>query len=81
MKEYHYAGWIVFDLKLLVFITVLCLLLSVAVISIFFRERKWHEHLTFFFAVFIIAFAVSVVIFNTLAHYPVFRIETIFPFP
>jgi hypothetical protein len=81
MGQHLYAGWIVLDLRLLVFVLLISLFLTVSIITLFVRGRRWHEYVTIFVAVYTLAFAVILVVFNVIARYPVFRVEALFPFP
>lgn len=81
MGQHLYAGWIVLDLRLLVFVVLISLFLTVSVITLFVRGRRWHEYVTIFVATYSLAFVVILAIFNWIASYPVFRVEALFPFP
>lgn len=81
MGQHLYAGWIVLDLRLLVFVILISLFLTVSVITLFVRGRRWHEYVTIFLAVYAIAFVLILLIFNLIARYPVLRVEALFPFP
>lgn len=81
MGQHLYAGWIVLDLRLLVFVLLISLFLTVSIITLFVRGRRWHEYVTIFIAVYALSFVVILVIFNLIARYPVFRLEALFPFP
>lgn len=81
MGQHLYAGWIVFDLRLLIFVLLLSLFLTVSTITLFVRGKRWHEYATLFVALYTSAFVLILVVFNWIARYPVFRIEALFPFP
>ncbi|MEC8022715.1 MAG: hypothetical protein VX223_02205 [Myxococcota bacterium] len=81
MNEYHYAAWIVFDLRLLIFVALISLFLAIGTVALLFKGKQWHDYLTAFISLFVTIFVVTIVIFNGLANYPVFLIEDIFPFP
>ncbi len=80
-SQYLYAGWVVLDVRLLLFVVLISLFLSVSVISLFVRNKRWHEYATLFVALYSITFLVLLVIFNGLARYPVFQVRALFPFP
>ena len=81
MLQHLYAGWIVVDVRLLAFVLMISLFLVVSIISLLIRGRRWHEYVTLFVALYTLSVAVILIIFNWIAQYPVFRIETMFPFP
>ncbi len=81
MNSYHYAAWVVFDLRLLAFVSLISLFLSLGVVALFFRGRAWHEYLTAFFGVFALVLAITILVFNQIAAYPVFLVEDVFQFP
>ncbi len=81
MSQNLYAGWIVLDLRLLVFILLISLFLTVSVLTLFVRGRRWHEYVSLSIALYAIAFTLILIVFNLIAKYPVFRVEALFPFP
>ncbi len=81
MSEYHYAAWVVFDLRLFLFVVAISALLSVGLVALFFRGNRWHEYVTGFIAVFALVLLVTLLVFNSIAAYPVFMVEDVFPFP
>ena len=80
-QGWQYAAWVAVDLRLLLFLMFISLLSSFGVCLILVRKRD----LTRVLATFIVAYAVSLsgllLVFNTIAHYPVFEIQSFFPFP
>ena len=76
-----YAGWFVVDVRLLGFVLLISAFLTLGIIALFFRGRRWHEYVTGFVTIFIAVLVVSVLVFNRIASYPVFLIEAMFPFP
>jgi hypothetical protein len=81
MNSYHYAAWVVFDLRLFAFVSLISLFLSLGVVALFFKGRNWHEYLTAFVGVFVLVLVVTVFVFNQIAAYPVFLVEDVFQFP
>lgn len=81
MNEHLYAGWVVVDLRLFLFTLLVSLFLTVSMLALFARGRKWHEYITMFVAIYSLAVTTIILIFNEVAGYPIFRIEAFFPFP
>lgn len=80
-NPYLYAGWFVVDVRLLSFVLAVCLLLTVGTLAMFFRGRTWRDYLAIGLVVYVLATTVLIVLLNSLANYPVFRIESVFSFP
>ncbi len=78
---WHYAAWVALDLRLLLFIALISLLTAAGVSALFARGRKRIEVAALFIVSFTISLTLCVVVFNAIAHYPVFVIESFFPFP
>ena len=49
--------------------------------ALFVRGRKLVEYAAAFIVSFVLTFVVCLLVFNELAHYPVFVVESMFPFP
>ena len=81
MSSHHYAAWLVFDLRLLVFVVLISLFLTLGIVALAFKGKTWHEYLTAFVSIFVAVLLVTVIVFNNIAGYPVFMIEQVFPFP
>ncbi len=81
MEQHLYAGWFVADLRLLLFISLISFFLTTSVVTLFVRHRRWHEYVTITAALFLLSFLVLMGVFNLVADYPVFRVESFFPFP
>ena len=81
MTGHTYAGWFVVDVRLLGFVVLISVFLTLGVLALFFRGRRWHEYLSAFVSIFVLVLVVTVLIFNKIASYPVFLIEEMFPFP
>jgi len=81
MTQHHYAAWVVFDLRLLVFVVLISVFLSLGIVALAFRGRRWHEYVTAYISVFIAVLLITILVFNAIASYPVFLIEEVFQFP
>jgi len=81
MTTHHYAAWVVCDLRLLIFVVLISLFLTLGVVALVFKGRRWHEYVTASVSIFLVVLIVTVVIFNGIAGYPVFLIEDVFRFP
>ena len=79
--SHHYAAWLVFDLRLLIFVVLISLFLTLGIVALTFRGRQWHEYITAFVSIFTAILIVTIVIFDHIAGYPVFLVEEIFEFP
>lgn len=80
-ESFRYAGWFTLDLRVLVTLVVFSAALAVLVLALRFRGRRWHDYVVGFFALFGIAFVVTLTATNLLLTRPALRIETIFPAP
>ena len=81
MEQHLYAGWFVVDTRLLLFVGLISIFLTASIITLFIRKRRWHEYVTIFFAMQALSFVLLMLVLNLIADYPVFRIESFFPFP
>ena len=81
MSPHTYAGWFVVDVRLLGFVVLISVFLTLGVLALFFRGRRWHEYVSAFVSIFVLVLVVTVLVFNKIASYPVFLIEEMFPFP
>ena len=81
MSEHRYAGWFVLDVRLLAFVVLISVFLTLGILALFFRGRRWHEYATAFVGIFLLVLAVTLLVFNRILSYPVFAIEDLFPFP
>ena len=75
------AAWVAVDLRLLLFLILIAALGSVGVCIIVIRQRRWLEFAAGFLVTFALLLTVLVVAFNGIAQYPVFVVESFFPFP
>lgn len=80
-SSWHYAAWVAIDLRLLIFIVLISALTAIGICAFFVRYRSRIELAAAFLLAFVASFFVLVLIFNQIAHYPVFVIESMFPFP
>ncbi len=74
-----YAGWVVVNLHLLVFLLLLSAGLSTLVTLLAFRRRVWHEYLSLSAALFLIFFVASWLICQFLLSMPVVTERDFFP--
>lgn len=81
MSQHHYAAWVVVDLRLMIFVTLISLFMTLGIVALFFRGRRWHEYVTASVSIFVAVLVVTVIVFNSIANYPVFLIEDVFQFP
>lgn len=69
-----YLIWIELDLRLMGFLTLVSVMLAILGLALFVRQRRWHEYVTAFVALFLLMIVVSVLFCNYLFDYPVFTI-------
>ena len=81
MGQHLYAGWIVLDLRLLMFVLLAALFLTVSGMALFARGRSWHGYISIFVAGYSVCLLVFLFVFNVIVGYPVFRVDALFPFP
>lgn len=79
--EWRYAAWVALDLRLLLFLVLISALGALAICAIVLRERRWAEIAAVFALGFLGLFVGLVLVFNAIANYPVFVVESFFPFP
>ena len=77
----YYAGWLVWDARLLSFVILISVFLTLGIVALAFRGRRWHEYVTAFVSIFVTVLVLTVFVFNHIADYPVFLLEDVFPFP
>ncbi|MFT7620859.1 MAG: hypothetical protein ACI9WU_000018 [Myxococcota bacterium] len=77
----HYAAWVAFDLRLLIFVFLISLFLTLGIVALSFKGKRWHEYVTAFVSIFLVVLTVTILVFNNIAGYPVFIIEQVFQFP
>jgi hypothetical protein len=80
-EGWHYAAWVAVDLRLLFFLMFISLLSSFGVCLILVRKRDLVRVLATFIVAYTISLSALLIVFNTIAHYPVFQLQSFFPFP
>ncbi len=80
-EGWHYAAWVAIDVRLLLFLALIALLSSVGFCLLFIRRRDPMVTTASFIVAFTIVFGLLVLIFNSIAHYPVFSVQSFFAFP
>ncbi|MDP6945091.1 MAG: hypothetical protein QF464_13160 [Myxococcota bacterium] len=78
---WQYAAWIALDLRLLLFLMFISLLASFGVCLIMTTRRDWLRLAAMFLVSYVAILSLLITIFNVVAHYPVFKVESFFPFP
>jgi len=81
LSEHHYAAWVVFDLRLLTFVGLISLFLALGTVALLFRGKRWHDYVTGFVSIYFAIVLLTILVFNSIASYPVFLVEDIFQFP
>ena len=79
--SWHYAGWVVLDLRLLIFLVALAFVGSVGVCLVIVKPWRWVVAVATFIVSSTVLLAALVILFNGIAGYPVFVIERFFSFP
>ena len=79
--SWHYAAWVSVDLRLLVFVLLIAALASAGVSAIVVKSRQLRHYMAIFVIAFAVIFATALLVFNEIAHHPVFVVEAFFPFP
>lgn len=74
-----YAGWVVVDVRLLVFLVLLTLGISSLLLALLVRRRAWHEYVTLFISVSSLLFLLAVLLLQTILNYPVLVERDFFP--
>ena len=80
-EGWQYAAWVAVDLRLLLFLMFISLLSSFGVCLILVRKRDLVRVAATFIVAYTISLSALLIIFNSIAHYPVFEIQSFFPFP
>ncbi|MEY3013314.1 MAG: hypothetical protein RIT45_2049 [Pseudomonadota bacterium] len=75
---FRYAGWLLVDVRLLAASGVFSAAVAVIVLAVWFRGRRWDEHVVGFFAVFLLCLSATLLLTNAVASYPAIRLETFF---
>ncbi len=80
-SSWHYAAWVAIDLRLFIFILLIAILTGAGVTALVVKRRRWVDIAAMFIVSFIVTFALFLLIFNEIAQYPVFVVESFFQFP
>src|SRR5690606_38872494 len=80
-EGWHYAAWVAIDVRLLVLVLLVSLLTAAGICALAVRTTRKVELAAAFLLCFSATFVVSLLIFNEIAHYPVFVVESLFAFP
>lgn len=78
---WHYAAWVAVDLRLLIFILLIAALTGAGVAALVVKRRRVWDYAAVFITTFAVTLLVCLLIFNEIAQYPVFVIESFFQFP
>lgn len=78
---WHYAAWVAIDLRLLIFVVLIAALTAAGIAAMVVKTRSKRDFLAIFTIAFALTFAVALLVFNEIAHHPVFVVEAFFPFP
>lgn len=78
---WRYAAWVAVDVRLLIFVVLVSALTAAGVAALVVRQRRVWDYAAVFVVSFVLTLGLSLLIFNGLAQYPVFVIESFFPFP
>jgi len=79
--SWHYAGWVVLDLRLLLFLAALASVGSFGVCLVLVKPWRAGSALATFIVSFTLTWLSLIVVFNSIAGYPVFVLERFFSFP
>jgi hypothetical protein len=80
-EGWHYAAWIAFDGRLLLLVVGLAALCALGITSLFARGRRWTEVAGIYLVCLVAGVVFFIWIFNEVAAYPVFVVESVFRFP
>ena len=78
---WQYAAWVAVDLRLLFFLVFISVLSAMGICLILVRQRDLLRLSATFVVAFTVSLALLITVFNVIAHYPVFQIQSFFPFP
>lgn len=80
-SSWHYAGWIAVDVRLLLFIVFISALTAGGTTALFARGKTRPQIAALYMTSLVVIVALSVLLFNQIATYPVFVVESFFPMP
>lgn len=78
---WQYAAWVAVDLRLLFFLMFVALLGALGVCLILVRQRDVARLAATFIIAYTVSLGLLIMVFNLIAHYPVFQVQSFFPFP
>ena len=76
-----YAAWVAVDLRLLMFLALISVLTALGSTVLLVRRRDPILWTASFIVGFTISLGLLIAVFNTIAAYPVFVVQSFFPFP
>ena len=74
-----YAGWLVLDVRLLLFLVLLCAGITLLLLAVLVRRRAWHEYVSLFVASWAVLVALGLLLLQTILSYPVVVERDFFP--
>lgn len=75
-----YAGWFVLDIRTLAFVLAFSLLMTLGTVGVLSPGKTRGELIQIGLGLYAVTVIVTVFFFNSVLNYPVFRIESFFPF-
>lgn len=78
---WHYAAWVAIDLRLFVFLALISLLTAAGIAALVVKRKTIWDYAAVFIVSFTGVMLLCLLIFNEVARYPVFVVETVFAFP
>lgn len=74
-----YGGWILVDVRLLIFLALLSAGVSTLLLALLVRRRVWHEYVSLFTATTTVLFLMGLLLLQTVLDYPVVVARDFFP--
>ena len=78
---WQYGMWIAVDMRLFIFVLLIALLGAAGITAVTVKRRRWVDYAALFIVSFTLMMTLLLLLFNAIAAYPVFVIESVFPFP
>ena len=78
---WHYAAWVAIDVRLFVFLLLISLLTAAGIAALVVKRKTFWDYAATFIVSFTGTLLLCLLIFNEVAQYPVFVVETVFAFP
>ncbi len=78
---WHYAAWVAIDVRLFVFLALISLLTAAGIAALVVKRKTFWDYASVFIVSFTGTLLLCLLIFNEVAQYPVFVVETVFAFP